>query len=323
MEKVLLQGRDLRILAGLFESRVMTLRHAATLYFDGREQAAKKRLQAIRHAGYIAARREGPGQSQVFFLSRRAHRALSDRRLLPEHLAVGFKGFEKRSQVSAATIRHELDVMTVKAALVPAVSRRLDVSAVEFWTWPRLFAFRATRPITVDGFTRSRSAWMKPDGFLRVTNGDGLGDTFYVEVDRGTETQQTLASKAAGYRDHLQHGAFAHGFGGDPSQPGPRTFRVLMVFQTKERRNNAAASMLALTPPVRTLTWLTTMPELTADPLGPIWIRPKDYLTATAGTEFAPDHHWHGNSYVRRTNREDHIESTVTRHRLFAEFLTQ
>jgi hypothetical protein len=49
-DKPHLQDRDFALLRGLFESRVMTAGHIATLYFDGSREAAKKRLQKIKAA---------------------------------------------------------------------------------------------------------------------------------------------------------------------------------------------------------------------------------------------------------------------------------
>jgi hypothetical protein len=46
-----LQSRDIELLRGLFESRVMTNDHATALYFDGENEAAKKRLQKLKAAG--------------------------------------------------------------------------------------------------------------------------------------------------------------------------------------------------------------------------------------------------------------------------------
>jgi len=46
-----LQKRDLALLRGLFESRVMTNDHATALYFEGKSEAAKKRLQKLKAAG--------------------------------------------------------------------------------------------------------------------------------------------------------------------------------------------------------------------------------------------------------------------------------
>jgi hypothetical protein len=44
---IYLQKRDLALLRGLFESRVMTAGHIATLHFDNKPEAAKKRLQKL------------------------------------------------------------------------------------------------------------------------------------------------------------------------------------------------------------------------------------------------------------------------------------
>ena len=49
-----LQDRDLALLRGLFECRVMTNDHATALYFDGNYDPAKKRLQKIKAAGLIS-----------------------------------------------------------------------------------------------------------------------------------------------------------------------------------------------------------------------------------------------------------------------------
>ena len=50
------QDRDFALLRGLFECRVMTTDHATALYFDGKNEAAKKRLQKIKAAELISER---------------------------------------------------------------------------------------------------------------------------------------------------------------------------------------------------------------------------------------------------------------------------
>ena len=44
---VFIRPRDVRVLRGLFESRLMKLSHIAALYFDGSPEAAKKRIQKL------------------------------------------------------------------------------------------------------------------------------------------------------------------------------------------------------------------------------------------------------------------------------------
>lgn len=56
IEALQLQDRDFAVLRGLFESRVMTTEHATALYFDGKVEAAKKRLQKLKTAGFITER---------------------------------------------------------------------------------------------------------------------------------------------------------------------------------------------------------------------------------------------------------------------------
>ena len=53
VDSIHFQDRDLALLRGLFECRVMTTNHAAALYFDHKDDAAKKRLQKIKAAGFI------------------------------------------------------------------------------------------------------------------------------------------------------------------------------------------------------------------------------------------------------------------------------
>ena len=54
LSHISLQDRDFDLLRGLFESRVITTDHATALYFDGKSEAAKKRLQKIKAAGLIS-----------------------------------------------------------------------------------------------------------------------------------------------------------------------------------------------------------------------------------------------------------------------------
>jgi TraM recognition site of TraD and TraG len=51
--EVELQERDLAILQGLFESRLMTLNHITHLFFDGHGEAAKKRIQRLKEERYV------------------------------------------------------------------------------------------------------------------------------------------------------------------------------------------------------------------------------------------------------------------------------
>lgn len=54
---------------------------------------------------------------------------------------------------------------------------------------------------------------VKPDGFIRIhekEKGDGLFEhSFFLEVDRSSETQDTLVARAGCYWDYYKSGGFA------------------------------------------------------------------------------------------------------------------
>lgn len=124
-----LQSRDILLLRGLFECRVMTIDHAAALYFQGKKDAAKKRLQKIKAAGYINARPRRAFDPAILFLTRKGLALLQQEGVLNDYPSFDLPALERRARVSDLTIRHELEVMDVKAAFhsrlqtVPAFKR--------------------------------------------------------------------------------------------------------------------------------------------------------------------------------------------------------
>ena len=76
---------------------------------------------------------------------------------------------------------------------------------------------------------------VKPDGFIRIHEAeadDGLSEhTFFLELDRSTETLDTLVSRALCYLDYYKSGNFAVRNGGKPTAFREYPFRVLMVLR--------------------------------------------------------------------------------------------
>src|SRR6185436_7749228 len=128
------QERDLILFRGLFESRVMTAGHIAALYFDGSKEAAKKRLQKLKSAGLIGERRRKAFEPAILFLTRKAFALLQDRGVLAEYPALDRASLDKRSRVSDLTLRHELEIMDVKAAFQSAIKTTKRFSVAEFST---------------------------------------------------------------------------------------------------------------------------------------------------------------------------------------------
>lgn len=298
----------------------MTAQHVTALYFEGKSEAAKKRLQKLKATGVIGERPRRPYEPSVLFLTAKAFRLLRERGALNDYPKLEWLSLEKRARVSELTLRHELDVMAVKAALVPAIDALDRFTVVEFSTWPLLFEFRARHSGDSHGYRKEIT--VKPDGFIRLHEqepGGGLSEhTFYLEVDRSNETQGRLAAKAACYLDHYRNGGLAVRNGQPRSAYKDFPFRVLMVFKNAERRNNTAERLLQLTPPILTQVWLTTFEEITTDPLGSIWIRPLDYREATKGTAFDPARR-RDRIYRRQPERELQIKTRVAKRALLGE----
>jgi hypothetical protein len=309
-----LQDRDFAVLGGLFESRVMTAKHIAALYFDGSREAAKKRLQKMKAVGLIAERKRRVNEPSVLSLTRKSHALLEGRDLLSQFPRLSPSVFEKRANVSDLTLRHELEVMDVKAAFHSALKNSATFSIAEFGTWPRLHEFRASRP----GYGGDE-VLVKPDGFIRIHENEKDGGvsehTFFLEVDRSTEKQETLLNRARCYLDYYKSGGFAVRNGAARSAYKEFPFRVLMVLKNAERRNNTAERLLESNPPILTLVHLSTFAEVTADPLGAVWIRPIDYRDAVRATPFETTKRT--GAYRRQTEREAVVEKAIRRSSLF------
>src|SRR5437870_10925407 len=309
-----IQPRDLALLRGLFESRVMTTAHIAALYFAGSREAAKKRLQKLKAARLVGERKRRVNEPSVLFLTRKGHSILTAENQLSEFPKLSSSAFEKRANVSDLTLRHELEVMDVKAAFDSALRKSEAVSIAEFSTWPVLHQFIAIRA----GYDREE-VLVKPDGFIRFHEKEKDGSisehTFFLEVDRSSETQDTLLNRASCYLDHYKSGGFAVQNDAPRSAYKEFPFRVLIVLKNAERRNNTAERLLQSNPPILTLAYLSTFAEVTANPIGPIWVRPSDYRDALIQTDFNKG--TQATVYRRQAKREALVEQSVKKVSLF------
>lgn len=312
-----IQKRDLALLRSLFESRVMTAGHIATLHFDNKKEATKKRLQKLKSARLLGERTKRVNEPSVLFLTRQAFTLLESEGVLKEYPPIAKSSLEKRARVSELTLRHELEVMDVKTAFHSVIRKTEPFAIAEFSTWPLLNQFEAFR----DGHGGAE-VLVKPDGFIRIhekEKNDGLSEhTFFLELDRSTETQDTLVTRAGCYFDYYKSGGFAVRNGASRSAYKEFPFRVLMVFKTAERRNNTAERLLQNNPPILTHACLSTFEDVTTDPLGPIWIQPVDYRDGTRGTPFDSGQQRGSWGYKRQSAREEFVERNVRKLRILA-----
>jgi hypothetical protein len=292
---------------------MMTLAHATAFHFAGRYDAASKRIQALKAAGYVGDRRRRVGEPSLLYLTKKAFDRLTAEGKLTDYPKLAPEQFAKRSRIKDATLTHELAVMDVRVAITTAINSSTTHRIDEFTTWPLLSQFDADHPIL------NQSITIRPDGFLRITEtaGDEGDYHFFLELDRSNEVQRVLVEKALCYRDFYGKGGFAVRCGAEAGEFRTYPFRVLIVLENPERRNNLAERLMNCRPAVKFQAWLTTRPEMLRDPLGRVWVCPLDYAHATSGTVYAPEH-WRGTeSYVRRPERERLVEERIVKRTLF------
>jgi len=303
-DPIVFQPRDLALLRDLFESRVMTSAHVAALHFAGSREAAKKRLQKLKTAGFVTERTRRPTEPAALFLTAKAFAHLREHGVLAEYPTLNARTFEKRAAVSELTLRHELEVMDVKAAFHSATTKMENASIVEFGTWPLLHQFDVSR----NGHGETT---VKPDGFIRIheKESDGISEhAFFLEVDRSSESLDTLVAKAACYLAHYHSGGFAERHGAPRTAFKEYPFRALIVCKSAERRNNTALRLLQNNPPIFTHTHLTTLAEVTADPFGAVWLTPSAYRDAVKGTPFDAERVAGPQPYRSQPEREAYVE---------------
>jgi hypothetical protein len=173
MLAIRLQDRDLALIRGLFECRVMTTDHATALYFGGNYDPAKKRLQKLKTAGLITERPRRAFDKSILFLTRKGLILLQEKGALSKYPSFDLPVLDRRARVSDLTIRHELEVMDVKAAFHEAVKTTPSFTIDGFSTWPLLNEFTAFRP----GYSGTEVI-VKPDGFIRIHEPDPAGGKF-------------------------------------------------------------------------------------------------------------------------------------------------
>ena len=303
------QTRDLSFLRGLFEARAMTAAHAAAMFFDEKREYTKKRLQKMKAAGLVCERSRRANERAVLHLTRKGFALLGERGELNGYPGLSKNAFDARARVSVLTIRHELAVMDVKAAIYQAVRKRDTLRIEEFTTWPLLNQF------TVSSWAYGSEILVRPDGFLRLhedePNTRGFTHSFFLEVDRSSENQNVLVERAALYQEYKRSGGFSVRNGGTTADVGDFPFRVLIVFKNAERRNNTAERLIAHNPPILRHAWLTTFDEICAGPLGPIWVIPADYRLAVQGTRFEAQSVTGSFEFRRDREREAFVETKI------------
>ena len=189
-------NRGILRLRGLFESRVMTLAHITALYFDGKKEMTKKRLQKLKAAGLIRERPRRVSDPSILHLTWMGYLSLRDNGQVEDDSRLSPKTFTRRMRVSPLTLSHEIAIGDALMAYTVALRDNERFKLLEFSVWPRRYSFIVDRAY--------RRVEVQPDGYIRILDKSDSEKSelhFFLEVDRGTETIERLAEKCVNYRN--------------------------------------------------------------------------------------------------------------------------
>lgn len=245
----------------------MSTAHAADIHFEGRLEAAKKRLRKLKVAGFISERPRRVSEPAVCYISRRGLLLLEERGVLAEYPVFDLPALVRRVYVSDLTVRHELAVMDIKAAFFRAARARSGIEVGRCCTWPRLLEFEATPP-------GSSATMVRPDGFAvireRQPDGTTAEHSLFLEADMSSESLDTLVHRARCYFHHYRSGEFAVRNGVNRYDFKKRPFRVLFVVRTKQRQANLISRLSHGVSPIRTFAPVVTFEDIALDPFASI-----------------------------------------------------
>jgi hypothetical protein len=250
----------------------MTLNHVRSLHFPGKDEMAKKRVQRLKAAGFIAGRPRRIGEPSILHLTWQGYIALRSGGQVGDDSQLSPKTFTRRMAVSGMTLKHELMIGDVRTALSVAMRGGTRFQLVSFDVWPRRYEFTVSH-----GYDR---VTVKPDGHIRFLEKHNDGEfqyDFFLEVDTGTESLDRVVEKCVNYREYYRSGGYAEFCGGTKDKSKAYPFRVLVVCRSEARRNNLIEQLLQVQPPFSTMILVTTVVECERDPLGDVWMTPAMY----------------------------------------------
>jgi hypothetical protein len=246
---ILLTPRDLALLEDVWRFRFLTTSQIETLRAADTKEVHRfisrltltRRLKLLFHHRYLRriARPLAQGSREpVYLLDSEGARALS--RLHGEVSA------PPPSRLPAqAALEHLLAIGQVRLSLLVAGSLSAYPSQGDYALVEWLAGDKARFRVTLEEAGRRRQAVsIVPDGCAIVRQG-GFRHHSFVEMDRSTEPQRTIAAKGRGYLAYWESGGFARDF----NVPVGLGFRVLFVAPTAKRAQTILKAVGTLNGP--------------------------------------------------------------------------
>ena len=263
---------EMTMLLDIYDGRMTTIDAASRLYYNSPD-TAQDRLLKLSKVGLLVKQAQNVSyvnddgeikskEINLYLLSKAGFDFLIEH----GHLKAGQEPLWEtvRKRFNIANPDHELAILQIKSLLVPALNQVSGLRVLSFRIRPDSIKFAVPEPGRSTPFTQY------PDGFFELATHQPLKDEparvyrYYLEMDRGGETHETLLGKAQRYFKHAQ-----------PEQ----NFQVLYVFLSKQRLFNFCQKLVEQNPN-RNLEMMTTLAEINNNPLGDIWITPQNFRRA-------------------------------------------
>jgi hypothetical protein len=253
-----LQNRDLIIFREIDSCRFLTLKQIATLCFNNKAEAAKKRLQKLQQGGFLKRHSSGILYPSIYMLKNTAR------------ILIGERGTEKKWVPSVNTLNHEITVRDFRASVIRDVSHQ-GMEIPVFTLNPADLSFSI-------GTNSLRS-----DGYFEIKTNDQLSKYFF-EVDMGTETHSNIKTRVNLYRKLANSRIFKIS-GKERNKPSRLvSFKVLFLLPSDIRLQSFLHKLYL--DGVRDFILAGNLSQIIQNPLSLVWFRPR-YIQkrlAAAGT---------------------------------------
>lgn len=256
-----LTNRDMRILERLTDYRLLTREQIQRLEFSPTSTTAcKRRLGLLYHNGYVGRLalpiNNAYGATRVvYFIDRLGSNALSVAHRNEQRPPA------RTVEASPIFLEHTLDVADVRIAFeLACVSLSYDFAWISEGDLRRA-GVRVRLSVSAD-----RHATTIPDGLLAIT-ASGECDSFAVEVDRGTVSEDRMRRRFRGYGEWSSHPTL-------PATVGSDSLRVLIVVTAngRDRKRLEHLKTWCEAEGGRSLFWFTSFDAATPNIITtPVW----------------------------------------------------
>jgi len=224
--RIILQDRDKRIIAAVYEYRFLTRSQIQMLFGIDCLTRANVRLRKLFDNGYLDRlfRPTLIGTSQsIYTIGKTAIPFIAQLKGQPER---DVNLVRKRTlALKEHSLEHDLLVNDFRISIVNEIRAYPNFDLV-FWH----NAQRCEHRFEVRNYGKVIRSSLRPDGYFRIMHG-GRVYSFFLEIDRGTSSLDKLLIKFRNYLDFGNLGLYDKAY-------GLKTFYVLVVTNSIERRNS-------------------------------------------------------------------------------------